>query len=216
MLSFSFLWPLSFPLPPCGVILNRFELQPGSLGLHRIAVSMDWLPCGWCWGARKKRFGGRNLLGRRGRKKGKKDVQKRVGKWGHVRQAKWLEGRHLCHLCDARARTLLPHTHTHTYMSHTHRSVPPLVDVKKCPNCTEQRQGGGGAKHHFRWPPQLTISSGLGLLEGGICSTICTPLGEKYVLHPTLALSGCSRNYYRIDPVWARSLYQNQCICNGK
>ena len=50
--------------------------------------------------------------------------------------------------------------------------------------CKSPCPSGGGAKHHFSQAPLLTISSGLGRLEGGICSTICTLLGEKYVLHP--------------------------------
>ena len=46
---------------------------------------------------------------------------------------------------------------------------------------------GGGAKHLFSQPPLLTISSGLGRLGRGMCSTICTPpAGEKVRFAPPL------------------------------
>ena len=63
----------------------------------------------------------------------------------------------------------------------------------------------GGAKHRFRWPPRLTISSGLGLSEGAICSTICTHLGEKYVLHPPLAFSRIAKISAREAQKWLES-----------
>ena len=52
--------------------------------------------------------------------------------------------------------------------------------------------GGGGQVQNIILgdPPLMTISSGFGPFGGGICSTTCTPLGEKYVLHAPLVFSG--------------------------
>ena len=49
---------------------------------------------------------------------------------------------------------------------------------------------GGGAKHHFRWPPLLTISSGFRSFAGASAIRFAPPWGKSTFCIPRLAFSG--------------------------